>query len=247
MSPSQSSRTECTYWVWPDVSPLTQCSPREREIVRGLAGFQRAGQRDVVHPRHHQHLAGAALLRHRGEQPVGVALQPRRDARSVIGSFAPRSVIAPRSLPPPSPPSPGRWSAPGSGTRWRPAQRRHLQQPRARNVPPPRHRRWRSPGTVTAPRTARSICRSKPALVPSESIELSRISPTPSSAPRVAHSIASIPVPRRPPWVVTSQPDGVGCVTVAARCGRRPTARCTATRTGGTTRPAVPGARWRRC
>ncbi len=32
----------------------------------------------------------------------------------------------------------------------------------------------------------------------------------PSSAPRVAHSMASMPVPRRPPCVVTSQPDGVG-------------------------------------
>ena len=65
-------------------------------------------------------------------------------------------------------------------------------------------------GTVTAPRTARSIARSNPALVPSASIEFSRISPTPSSAPRAAQSTASIPVPRRPPCVVTSQPDGVG-------------------------------------
>ncbi|SLH45368.1 Uncharacterised protein [Mycobacteroides abscessus subsp. abscessus] len=45
--------------------------------------------------------------------------------------------------------------------------------------------------------------------MPSASIELSRISPTPSSAPRSAHSTASMPVPRLPPCVVTSQPDGV--------------------------------------
>ncbi|COX01177.1 Uncharacterised protein [Mycobacterium tuberculosis] len=54
-------------------------------------------------------------------------------------------------------------------------------------------------GTVTAARTARSKARSNPALVPSASIELSRISPTPRSAPRAAHCTASIPVPRRPP------------------------------------------------
>ena len=65
-------------------------------------------------------------------------------------------------------------------------------------------------GTVTTARTARSIGRSKPALVPSASIEFSRISPTPSSAPRLAHSTASIPVPCRPPCVVTSQPEHVG-------------------------------------
>ncbi|COW37813.1 Uncharacterised protein [Mycobacterium tuberculosis] len=52
---------------------------------------------------------------------------------------------------------------------------------------------------MTAARTARSKARSNPALVPSASIELSRISPTPRSAPRAAHCTASIPVPRRPP------------------------------------------------
>ena len=42
-------------------------------------------------------------------------------------------------------------------------------------------------GTSTTARTARMSSRSKPALVPSASMELSRISPTPSSAPRAAH------------------------------------------------------------
>jgi hypothetical protein len=65
-------------------------------------------------------------------------------------------------------------------------------------------------GTSTRARTAAIMGRSNPARVPSASIELSRISPTPSSWPRAAHSTASIPVPRRPPCVVTSQPDGVG-------------------------------------
>jgi polyphosphate glucokinase len=65
-------------------------------------------------------------------------------------------------------------------------------------------------GTVTTARTARISSRSKPAVVPSASIELSRISPAPSSAPRRAHSTASMPVPRRPPCVVTSNPLGGG-------------------------------------
>ncbi|CAM5608280.1 hypothetical protein SANTM175S_01745 [Streptomyces antimycoticus] len=42
-------------------------------------------------------------------------------------------------------------------------------------------------------------------MVPSASMELSRISPAPSSAARCAHSTASMPVPLRPPCVVTSK------------------------------------------
>ena len=63
-------------------------------------------------------------------------------------------------------------------------------------------------GTVTAARTARISSRSKPVVVPSASIEFSRISPAPSSTARWDHSTASIPVPVRPPWVVTSKPLG---------------------------------------
>ena len=48
-------------------------------------------------------------------------------------------------------------------------------------------------GMSTTARTASISSRSKPALVPSASIELSRISPAPSSATRRAHSIASSP------------------------------------------------------
>ncbi len=66
-------------------------------------------------------------------------------------------------------------------------------------------------GTVTAARTARISSRSKPAVVPSASIEFSRISPAPSCTARRAQRTASIPVPVRPPWVVTSNPlDGPG-------------------------------------
>ena len=63
-------------------------------------------------------------------------------------------------------------------------------------------------GTVTAARTARISSRSKPAVVPSASIEFSRISPAPSCTPRRAQATASIPVPVRPPCVVTSKPLG---------------------------------------
>ena len=45
--------------------------------------------------------------------------------------------------------------------------------------------------------------------MPSASIELSRISPAPSSAARTAQPIASMPVERRPPCVVTSKPESV--------------------------------------
>ncbi len=63
-------------------------------------------------------------------------------------------------------------------------------------------------GTVTTARTARISSRSKPAVVPSASIEFSRISPAPSSVARRAQSTASRPVPVRPPCVVTSKPLG---------------------------------------
>ena len=66
-------------------------------------------------------------------------------------------------------------------------------------------------GMSTSRRTARIISRSKPSRVPSASIELSRISPAPSSAARRTHQIASMPVDLRPPMVVTSKPDLVCC------------------------------------
>ena len=40
-------------------------------------------------------------------------------------------------------------------------------------------------------------------------MEFSRISPAPSAAACTAHSTASRPVPRRPPWVVISKPESV--------------------------------------
>src|SRR5699024_1434329 len=64
-------------------------------------------------------------------------------------------------------------------------------------------------GTCTWARTSRSIGRSNPSVVPSASIEFSRTSPTPRSWARRTHSRASRPVPWRPPWVVTSYPEGV--------------------------------------
>ena len=64
-------------------------------------------------------------------------------------------------------------------------------------------------GTPTSARTAAIISRSNPSRVPSASIELTTISPAPSSSPWRAHVDRSMPVPRRPPWVVTSKPDGV--------------------------------------
>ena len=61
-------------------------------------------------------------------------------------------------------------------------------------------------GTPTASTTARVRARSKPSLVPSRSIDVSRISPAPSATARVAHSSASIPVGVRPPCRNTSKP-----------------------------------------
>ena len=59
-------------------------------------------------------------------------------------------------------------------------------------------------GTLTSRRTASTRSRSKPAFVPSASIELSRISPAPSASARAHHSTASRSLARRPPCVVTT-------------------------------------------
>ena len=55
-------------------------------------------------------------------------------------------------------------------------------------------------GTRTASATARVSGRSKPSLVPSRSMLVSRISPAPRSTPSRTHATASRPVGVRPPW-----------------------------------------------
>ena len=60
-------------------------------------------------------------------------------------------------------------------------------------------------GMLTASATARVSWMSKPALVPSRSMEVNNISPAPYSAMRFAQLTASMPVSLRPPWVNTSK------------------------------------------
>jgi len=67
-------------------------------------------------------------------------------------------------------------------------------------------------GTFTRSATARVTSTSKPSLVPSRSIEVSRISPAPRAATRSTHSSTSTPVGVRPPCTNSSQPDGVAPV-----------------------------------
>src|SRR3954451_16087740 len=60
-------------------------------------------------------------------------------------------------------------------------------------------------GTGTLSAMACVSGRSNPCLVPSRSIEVSRISPAPSDTTSWAYSMASTPVELRPPWVKISQ------------------------------------------
>ena len=62
---------------------------------------------------------------------------------------------------------------------------------RRRNVRARRRRRMRSPESATARLTAAVSSQSKPARVPSRSMEVSRISPAPRSAASRAHATAS--------------------------------------------------------
>src|SRR5690242_8813331 len=54
---------------------LDPVGPAAARPVGGPASGQRAVQRLVVHPGHHQHLTATPLLHHRTHQPVGVALE----------------------------------------------------------------------------------------------------------------------------------------------------------------------------
>src|SRR5699024_3271519 len=185
--------------------PLDPALSARAAEVHAAAGGQRLRQRRVVHPRHHEHASGRRVLHDgRDEAVVGPAELPR-DPR-VEGVAAHRTVT----------PSPAiaaltsgivispKWNTLAASTASAPARTAGA---KCSTAPAPPEA---TTGTVTASRTARTMSRSKPDLVPSASMELRRISPTPSPCPRRAQSTASIPVPRRPPWVVTSPPDGVG-------------------------------------
>src|SRR6185369_10773786 len=71
-------------------------------------------------------------------------------------------------------------------------------------------------GILTASETARVSARSKPFLVPSRSMLVSRISPAPSCSTFFAHSTVSSPVSLRPPWVKTCHLPGATCLASMA-------------------------------
>ena len=71
-------------------------------------------------------------------------------------------------------------------------------------------------GTSTASVIVEVSGRSKPFLVPSRSIDVSRISPAPRRTTSLAHTTASTPVRVRPPCVKTSKPDAVSSLLRAS-------------------------------
>src|SRR6185437_8491437 len=159
------------------LDPLLAAGPGK---IGCLTGFQCSGQGGVVHPGDHEHVTAAALLHHGGEQAVGVTLQPRGNLgverhRTVIPSAAIAAFTWPMV-------SSRKWNTLAAKTASAPAA---MAGAKCSAAPAPP---LAMTGTVTADRTACSISKSNPALVPSASIEFSRISPTPRSAPREAHS-----------------------------------------------------------
>ena len=72
-------------------------------------------------------------------------------------------------------------------------------------------------GTSTASLTARVSSRSKPDLVPSRSMLVSKISPAPRRVISTAHFTASSPVFLRPPWLKTSQPGPISIPRASIR------------------------------
>src|SRR6202020_3553321 len=116
-------------------------------------GLQRAGQRLVVHPGDHQHVATAALLHDGGEQAVGVAFEARCDIgiechRTVIPSAAMACFTWPMV-------NCRKWNTLAANTASAPASTAGAKGSAA-PAPP-----LAITGTVTANRTARSIGRAK--------------------------------------------------------------------------------------
>src|SRR5699024_7154149 len=167
--------------------------------VRALTGGQRQRQGLVVHPRLHLDVPGGRVLDDGGDEPVSVALQAPGDGgvegcrtqRRTSESSA-RASLTSRMLTSP------KWKMLAARTAFAPdatAGGKWLAAP----APPEA-----MTGMDTTSRTAASISVSKPSLVPSASMELSRISPTPSSSPFLAQATASRPADLVPPCVVTS-------------------------------------------
>src|SRR5215207_6784660 len=175
-----------------------------------------ASQRLAVHPAEHEHLAGVPLLDDGGQQPVGVEGGPvergsvRRPRLLVafellVTGFAHRTILpSTRSaaLTSPTVTSP-LWKTDAASTASAPTA---IAGAKWATLPAP-------PDAMTG--TLESSCmsavssRSKPAFVPSASMELTSNSPAPSSIARRAQSRASRSVSVRPPWVVTTKPDSV--------------------------------------
>ena len=100
VSPSQSSRTSLTHCRWPEVSPLTQYSWRLRLQYVARPVRQGPGQRLVVHPAQHQHLAGVVLLHDRGHESVGRPLEAGGDGR--VEALRSRPEVCPSAVDGPS-------------------------------------------------------------------------------------------------------------------------------------------------
>src|SRR5256886_6573602 len=105
---------------------------------------------------------------------------------------------------------------------------------------------WRSPmppeaitGTRTVRTTARNSSKSGPALVPSRSQLVSRISPAPSPAPARAHSTASARASTRPPCVRAAQPSPERRASIASTTHWVPNSAASSERSAGRAMAAV--------
>src|SRR5690606_36154856 len=159
-----------------------------------------AAQRLGVHVAEHEHLTGVVLLDDRGQQPGVVETGPGdrliRVHRTSIPALASACFTSPMVSSP-------LWKTEAASTASAPACTAGAKW-------------WAAPappeamtGTLESSRMARTSSRSKPSFVPSASIELTSSSPAPRSIASRAHSSASRSVSVRPPWVVTTKPEGV--------------------------------------
>src|SRR5690349_5856208 len=190
---------------------LPQRAARARPVHR-LAALDGLAQRLAIHPCDHQHLARGRVLRHRGHEAVGVpgdVVEPVLHSRISMPRAAMKRLASPMAISP-------KWNTEAASTAsaWPcsiPSARCSI-----RPTPP-----LAITGTGTASHTARVSARSKPLLVPSRSMLVSRISPAPCPAIFPAHATASSPRALRPPCVNTSQrpsPDARASMATTMAC-----------------------------
>src|SRR5690554_5427916 len=160
----------------------------------------------LVHPAQHEHVSGVALLDYGGKQAIRGEHGPFDDGVQFVRvhrvtSRTSTPAAASSRLTSPTVNS-ALWKTDAANTASAPAATAGA---KCSSAPAPP---LAMSGTVLTSRIAWTSSRSNPCLVPSASMEFTRSSPAPRSIASRAQASPSRSVSVRPPWVVTTNPEG---------------------------------------